>query len=58
MAATAAALPVRSFVKHFRSEFEHHIEHKRCLVPMDGYYEWKPNPDTPAGKKARKKNRK
>jgi putative SOS response-associated peptidase YedK len=22
-------------------------EHKRCLVPMDGYYEWKPNPDTP-----------
>ncbi len=27
---------------------------KRCLVPMDGYYEWKPNPDAPAGKKARK----
>jgi putative SOS response-associated peptidase YedK len=22
-------------------------EHKRCLVPMDGYYEWKPNPDAP-----------
>lgn len=22
-------------------------EHKRCLIPMDGYYEWKPNPDTP-----------
>jgi len=28
----AAALPVKSFVKHFRSEFEYHIEHKRCLV--------------------------
>jgi putative SOS response-associated peptidase YedK len=27
---------------------------KRCLVPMDGYYEWRVNPDTPAGKKARK----
>jgi hypothetical protein len=23
---------VKSFIKHFRSEFEHHIEHKRCLV--------------------------
>ena len=29
----AAALPVKSFIKHFRSEFEYHIEHKRCLVP-------------------------
>jgi NADH-quinone oxidoreductase subunit F len=29
----AAAMPVRAFVKHFRSEFEHHIEHKSCLVP-------------------------
>ena len=29
----AAALPVKSFIKHFRSEFMHHIEHKRCLVP-------------------------
>lgn len=28
----AAALPVKSFIKHFRAEFEHHIEHKRCLV--------------------------
>jgi NADH-quinone oxidoreductase subunit F len=27
----AAALPVKSFIKHFRSEFVHHIEHKRCL---------------------------
>jgi NADH-quinone oxidoreductase subunit F len=29
----AAALPVKSFIKHFRAEFEHHIEHKKCLVP-------------------------
>ena len=29
----AAALPVKSFVKHFRSEFEHHIEHRQCIVP-------------------------
>ena len=28
----AAALPVKSFLKHFRHEFEHHIEHQRCLV--------------------------
>ncbi|HXY05678.1 MAG TPA: NADH-quinone oxidoreductase subunit NuoF [Burkholderiaceae bacterium] len=28
----AAAMPVRSFIKNFRAEFEHHIEHKRCLV--------------------------
>jgi NADH-quinone oxidoreductase subunit F len=28
----AAALPVKSFLKHFRSEFEYHIEHKQCLV--------------------------
>ncbi len=27
--------------------------HKRCLIPMDGYYEWMPNPDV-AGRKARK----
>lgn len=29
----AAAMPVKSFVKHFRDEFEHHITHKTCLVP-------------------------
>ncbi len=29
----AAAFPVMSFLKHFRSEFEHHIQHKTCLVP-------------------------
>jgi NADH-quinone oxidoreductase subunit F len=28
----AAALPVKSFIKHFRGEFEHHIEHRNCLV--------------------------
>src|ERR687887_1482496 len=28
----AAALPVKSFIRHFRDEFVHHIEHKRCLV--------------------------
>ncbi len=28
----AAALPVRSFTKHFKSEFEYHIENKKCLV--------------------------
>jgi putative SOS response-associated peptidase YedK len=27
---------------------------KRCLVPMDGWYEWRPNPDEPAGKKVAK----
>ena len=30
----AAAFPVRSFVKHFRDEFAHHIEHKQCVVPQ------------------------
>jgi NADH-quinone oxidoreductase subunit F len=28
----AAALPVKSFIQHFRDEFQHHIDHKRCLV--------------------------
>ncbi len=30
--ADAAVFPVRSFTKHFLHEFEHHIEHKKCLV--------------------------
>ncbi|MBP6116645.1 MAG: NADH-quinone oxidoreductase subunit NuoF [Neisseriaceae bacterium] len=30
--ADAAVFPVRSFTKHFLNEFEHHIEHKKCLV--------------------------
>jgi len=28
----AAAMPVRSFLRHFRDEFLYHIEHKRCMV--------------------------
>ena len=28
----AAAAPVASFLKHFREEFEYHIEHKKCMV--------------------------
>jgi len=23
---------VKSFIKHFRDEFQHHIDHKQCLV--------------------------
>ena len=29
----AAALPVKSFITHFRDEFQHHIDHKQCVVP-------------------------
>ena len=28
----AAALPVASFIKHFRDEFQYHIDHGKCLV--------------------------
>jgi NADH-quinone oxidoreductase subunit F len=28
----AAAMPVAGMLKHFRNEFEYHIEHKRCLA--------------------------
>jgi NADH-quinone oxidoreductase subunit F len=28
----AAAMPVRAFLKHYRDEFQHHIDHKICLV--------------------------
>ena len=31
----AAAMPVNGFIKHYRSEFEYHIENKRCLVPPE-----------------------
>ena len=34
--ADAAVFPVRSFTKHFRNEFEYHIEHKKCLVNHTG----------------------
>ena len=36
----AAALPVKSFIKHFRAEFVHHIEHKRCLVQGEVEPKW------------------
>ena len=28
----AAAMPVRAMLKHFRDEFEYHVEHKTCVV--------------------------
>jgi len=28
----AAAMPVQGMLKHYRNEFEYHIEHKKCLV--------------------------
>lgn len=33
----AAAMPVQSFLKHFRDEFVYHIEHKKCMVSADGH---------------------
>ena len=30
----AAAMPVRAMLKHFRDEFEYHVEHKTCMVQM------------------------
>ncbi len=35
----AAAMPVRSFVKHFRQEFAYHVEHGKCLVPRELQWE-------------------
>jgi NADH-quinone oxidoreductase subunit F len=29
----AAAMPVRAFIQHFRDEFQHHIDHGKCVVP-------------------------
>jgi putative SOS response-associated peptidase YedK len=34
--------------------FRSSAKSKRCLVPMDGYYEWRANPAAESGKKARK----
>ena len=32
----AAAMPVRSFLRHYRDEFQYHIDHRRCLVGHSG----------------------
>ena len=32
----AAAWPVRSFIRHFRNEFQYHVDHKRCMVNGNG----------------------
>jgi putative SOS response-associated peptidase YedK len=34
--------------------FRSSAKSKRCLVPMDGWYEWRPNPDAATGKKSPK----
>jgi putative SOS response-associated peptidase YedK len=34
--------------------FRSSAKSKRCLVPMDGWYEWRPNGETSTGKKAAK----
>ncbi len=28
----AAAMPVQSFLKHYRDEFQYHVDHKKCMV--------------------------
>ncbi len=38
----AAALPVKSFIQHFRSEFQYHIDKKRCMVTFPGGYSTAP----------------
>jgi NADH-quinone oxidoreductase subunit F len=30
----AAAMPVQGFIKHFRDEFQYHIDHKKCMVSV------------------------
>jgi len=34
----AAAFPVKGFLKHYRDEFQYHIDHKRCMVDIPGGY--------------------
>jgi putative SOS response-associated peptidase YedK len=34
--------------------FRNSAKNKRCLVPMDGWYEWRPNGETASGTKAKK----
>ncbi|MBI4985905.1 MAG: SLBB domain-containing protein, partial [Rhodocyclales bacterium] len=31
----AAVMPIQGFLRHFRGEFEYHIENKKCLVPPE-----------------------
>jgi NADH-quinone oxidoreductase subunit F len=45
----AAAMPVRAFVKVYRDEFQHHIDHKRCTVKAGGYSSADRNPAPSAG---------
>ena len=30
----AAAMPVQGMLRHFRDEFQYHIDHKRCMVEV------------------------
>jgi putative SOS response-associated peptidase YedK len=34
--------------------FRNSARAKRCLIPMDGWYEWRADPDSPAGEKSAK----
>ena len=36
----AAALPVKSFIKHFRDEFLFHIDNKKCFVQGEVEPKW------------------
>ena len=31
----AAAMPVKGFLKHYRDEFQYHIDHKKCMIGSD-----------------------